>query len=168
MALVYDTTGKAKSVQVTIPLVGGGTGKSGPTGQVFNDSGSFMGDLFIFSTEQGAIAGWKTGTAATVRVDNSGSEAIYKGLAIVSMTGGKALVAPDFHNGKIDVFSQGYAAVPGNDKFRTRASRSYALQRRVLRRQRVRHVCEAGCRQRDDVRAPVSATSICSSPMARA
>lgn len=117
MAKVYDKTGKAQPLSVTIPVVGD-AGESGPTGQVFNDSAAFMGDVFIFSSEEGAIAGWKTGATATIRVDNSGSEAKYKGLAVIPQTGGKVLAAPDFHNGKIDVFSQGYAAVPGADMFK--------------------------------------------------
>jgi uncharacterized protein (TIGR03118 family) len=110
MATVYDQTGKVRPVTVKIPVPGDPTATSGPTGQVFNDSASFMGDLFIFSTEEGAIAGWKTGATATIRVDNSAAEAIYKGLAIVDLSGGKTLLAPDFHNGKVDVFNQGYAA----------------------------------------------------------
>lgn len=117
MATVYDQTGKVRPVTVKIPVPGDPTATSGPTGQVFNDSASFMGDLFIFSTEDGAIAGWKTGATATIRVDNSASEAIYKGLAIVDFTGGKSLIAPDFHNGKIDMYNQAYAPSTATDKF---------------------------------------------------
>jgi uncharacterized protein (TIGR03118 family) len=117
MATVYDQNGAVRPVTVEIPVPGDSNATSGPTGQVFNDSASFMGDLFIFSTEEGAIAGWKTGPTATIRVDNSAAEAIYKGLAIVEFSGGKMLLAPDFHNGKIDMFSQGYAAVPAAGKF---------------------------------------------------
>jgi len=39
-----------------------------------------MGDHFIFSTEDGTIAGWQSGTAAVIRAANATAMAKYKGL----------------------------------------------------------------------------------------
>jgi uncharacterized protein (TIGR03118 family) len=110
----YPPNALAPAVVVTVPgpndagdaAAGGGT----PTGQVFNIlPAEFMGDKFIASTEDGTIAAWQSGTVATIRVDNSGTNAIYKGLAIVPSTP-TTLVAADFHNGKLVVFDDTYVA----------------------------------------------------------
>jgi hypothetical protein len=58
-ATVYDATGKALALVVTVPVPTGGTPPSAPTGQVFNGvTADFKGDLFIFSTEDGTVSGW--------------------------------------------------------------------------------------------------------------
>src|SRR5262249_14764974 len=59
---------------------------------------------FIFASEDGTIIGWNGGTNAVLKVDNSGSDAIYKGLALAKGGGQDYLYAADFHGGKIDVF----------------------------------------------------------------
>ena len=76
-----------------------------------------MGDLFIFATEDGTIAGWqpverpaRPCCAPTTRA----STAIYKGVAIASpltALGRVQLYAADFHNGKIDVLDDQYMPV---------------------------------------------------------
>jgi len=83
LATVYGDDGTIAPLVVTVPAPTGADGPSAPTGQVFNPSSGFGGDLFIIDTEDGTIAGWKNGTVAKLRVDNSGSGAIYKGLALV-------------------------------------------------------------------------------------
>jgi uncharacterized protein (TIGR03118 family) len=88
-----------------------------PTGVVFNGTSDFVISqgamsgpaLFIFATEDGTLSGWNQSVsplAALLTVDNSGDEAIYKGLALASNTTGNYLFATDFHNGKIDVFDR--------------------------------------------------------------
>jgi uncharacterized protein (TIGR03118 family) len=86
---------------------------------------------FIFSTEDGTISGWASGTNSVLKADNSSADAIYKGLAIggrdqaggyavsPSPTGsasGNLLFATDFHNGRIDVFNASFDLVnlPGS------------------------------------------------------
>src|SRR5262245_57185994 len=95
---------------VTIPPPGGspaGT-TAAPTGIVFNPNpGDFFGALFIFATEDGTIATWKLadGTDAVLSpgVDNSGSGAVYKGLALLSkLNGGSRLYATNFHDGTVE------------------------------------------------------------------
>lgn len=117
MATVYDRTGKALAVKATIPVPGDAAATSAPTGQVYNDSTAFMGDAFIFATEDGTLAGWKNGNTALLRADRSASGAIYKGIAILDDAGTKRLAATDFHNGKVDLFDDAYAPVASASLF---------------------------------------------------
>ena len=105
----------------------GGTGLGKPTGIIFNGSNQFVltqggvtgHAIFIFATEGGTIAGWFPAinfTHAITVVDNSRSEAIYKGLAFSGDGTRLLLYATDFHNGKIDVFDNTFSPVslPGS------------------------------------------------------
>jgi uncharacterized protein (TIGR03118 family) len=94
------------------PAAGGKQGS--PTGIVFNSSTDFQISAgtparFIFATEDGTISGWASGTNAILMVDNSASEAIYKGLAIGNNGTANFLYAADFHGAKIDVFDAAFA-----------------------------------------------------------
>jgi uncharacterized protein (TIGR03118 family) len=113
LAIAYDSTG-AEKIAVTVPPPAGGQPPSAPTGQVFNgDSNAFMGDLFIFVTEDGTVSGWKPSDAtnAVLRVDNSATQAVYKGVTLAKAGGKSLLIAADFHNAKIDVFDDQYKPV---------------------------------------------------------
>ena len=85
-----------------------------PTGQVFVPDASFSGDTFIVASESGTIQGvaQSAGAAAAMRIDNSASNAVYKGLALTDNTAGPLLLATDFHNGKVVAFGPGYTAIP--------------------------------------------------------
>jgi len=118
---VYDDTDPKTTkipLEVTIPPAAGGMPPSAPTGQVFNRaaSSSFMGDLFIFASEDGTITAWQPsdGTNAVIRADNSMDGAIYKGIAIampLTAMGRSQLYGADFHNNKIDVWDDQYMPV---------------------------------------------------------
>src|SRR5438094_634896 len=113
LSTVYRGSGEIVPLVVTIPPPGGspaGT-QASPTGAVFNGSADFNGDLFLFATEDGTIAGWNGGTSAIREVDNSGASAVYKGIAIA----GDLLYATNFSAGTIDVFNSsfGLTTVPG-------------------------------------------------------
>ncbi|WP_243358496.1 TIGR03118 family protein [Fundidesulfovibrio terrae] len=104
LSTLYNGKGVKQGLVVTIPS----GASSAPTGAVFNaSSGLFLGDRFLFATENGTIAGWQGGTVAPIRVDNSGSGSVYKGLAI---DGGR-IFATDFKNGRVDVFDSNYSPV---------------------------------------------------------
>jgi uncharacterized protein (TIGR03118 family) len=111
VSAVYDANGGHVLPSVTIPAPGGAT--AAPTGQAFNTNpGAFMGDHFIFVTEDGVIAGWQSGAAAVMRVDNSGSEAIYKGVALGNAGSGQSrLYATNFHAGTVDTYDGAYHPV---------------------------------------------------------
>jgi len=112
---LYNTAGVPQGLIVTIPGVGGAG--SAPTGQVFNSSASFNGDVFIFATEDGTVAGWRgaLGTNAETLLDSSGIGSVYKGIAIGSTAQGTYVYVADFHNNQITVVpGTGAPALSGN------------------------------------------------------
>ena len=123
LVTVYDAQGRpapsASPIVVTVPQVAGKFPPSAPTGQVFNPTVDFTltpakPALFLFASEDGTISGWNpivNPTNAVIKVDNSGAEAIYKGLAIGSNANGNFLFAANFHAGKIDVFDKNFMPV---------------------------------------------------------
>jgi uncharacterized protein (TIGR03118 family) len=79
---------------------------STPTGQVRNnDSTAFGGTSFIFATEDGTISSRFSGNQSVIKVDNSASGAVYKGLAIGTSSSGPVLYAANFNSGKVEVYS---------------------------------------------------------------
>jgi uncharacterized protein (TIGR03118 family) len=123
VATLYNGAGQpfpvASPLVVTVPPPAGGMPPSAPTGIVFNSTGSgnFGGGLFIFATEDGTISAWNSGTAALLKVDNSASGAVYKGLALGNNGSGNFLYAANFNSGRIDVFDSTFApALPGTFK----------------------------------------------------
>ena len=124
---ISDTeTGRSTLYNVgtaTIPMVvtvPGPNGQQGaPTGQVRNGGTGFIVNnglgtgpaRFIFAGEDGTISGFRGVPVVCCAVDNSASGAVYKGLAIDSITEGKFLYATDFHNGRVDVFDSNWAPV---------------------------------------------------------
>jgi uncharacterized protein (TIGR03118 family) len=113
VSTLYDTNGTPQGLVVNVPPAAGGT-QGSPTGIVYNGSNDFQVSAgvparFIFATEDGTISGWASGTNAIVKVDNSASEAIYKGLAIGNNGTANFLYAANFHGGTIDVFSATFA-----------------------------------------------------------
>jgi uncharacterized protein (TIGR03118 family) len=118
---VFDANGNHVLPPITIPgparSEAGGDSPSAPTGQAFNGNGAaFLGDEFIFGTEDGTISGWQpaAGSAAAMRVDNSAIGAVYKGVAIGQANNGDArLFAADFSNGTVDVFDSNFLPVAG-------------------------------------------------------
>jgi len=101
-AVTNDASGAPKVVkqglQVTIP------GEGVPTGQLFNTTPGFNGDIFIFAGEDGTISGWRgaLGTAAELLV--SRSNAVYKGITLVTNCGAPRLLLANFREGTIDVY----------------------------------------------------------------
>lgn len=112
LSTLYDGTGKPQALVVTIPSASG-SGKGTPTGQVFNSTGQFKiggtSASFIFVTQDGTISGWSSGTNAAIAVNNSGSGAVYKGVALSSAGGNNYLYVANFNNGTVDVFDQNFA-----------------------------------------------------------
>jgi uncharacterized protein (TIGR03118 family) len=101
LATLYNGAGDTLGLVVSIPP----TGSSAPTGQIFNSTANFNGDLFIFASEGGQITGWRGALGTTAEtLYNSSSDAVYKGLAIGTTSAGTYLYATDFHNNQITVF----------------------------------------------------------------
>jgi uncharacterized protein (TIGR03118 family) len=113
---LYDGSGTPQALVVNIPAPGGG--KGAPTGQVFNPTTDFLVGtsgkaLFIFATENGTIVAWNPagGTNGKIVADRSGSNAVYKGLALASTGGQNFLFATDFRNARIDRFDKDFRFV---------------------------------------------------------
>ncbi|HZS49724.1 MAG TPA: TIGR03118 family protein [Bryobacterales bacterium] len=124
LSTLYNSTGVPQALKVIIPAgAASGSGAAGkPTGQVQNSaaaSGAFAVATgrtanFIFATEDGTISGWNANVDAThaiVKVDNSTSGAVYKGLALGTPASGARLYAANFSAGTIDVFDANFNPV---------------------------------------------------------
>jgi len=113
LSTLYTGSGAKVPLTVTVPPPGGAPGPSAPTGIVFNPTSDFQVAAskpahFIFDTEDGTIAAWASGTSAILEVDNSGSSAVYKGLALANNGSGNFLYASNFHAGTVDVFNSSF------------------------------------------------------------
>jgi uncharacterized protein (TIGR03118 family) len=104
-------------IQLTFTVPGANGQQGTPTGQVNNGGTGFVVNngagtspaRFIFAGEDGTISGFR-GSPIVIKVPNS-TGAVYKGLAIDSITNGKFLYATDFHNGRVDVFDSNWTPV---------------------------------------------------------
>jgi len=131
LSTVFASSKQAKTVDIPIPS--GSAGSWGttatPTGTLFNQTSGFVvsedgrsgPSRFLFTTENGTIAGFNSRVDpkhAVVAVDNStaGRGAAYLGLAMGSNASGMFLYAADFGAGTIDVFDQKFHGVqlPGS------------------------------------------------------
>src|SRR6266550_8832038 len=105
VSTLYDANGVPQSLVVTIPLPGGKSGTSAPTGMIFNAfNGAFelvpgQRSIFMWVTEDGTISGWNpnvNATTAVIKVDDSGEGAIYKGATIAMTSHGPRLYVTNF------------------------------------------------------------------------
>jgi uncharacterized protein (TIGR03118 family) len=107
---------------VTIPNPTAATGGT-PTGLVFNPSttdfkvtsgGMSAAAVFLFVTEDGTILGWNptvSPTSAVIAVNNSGTGAVYKGLAIATTSAGSFLFVTNFHAGQVEMYDSTFKLV---------------------------------------------------------
>lgn len=118
-ATIYDVNGNSVFSTVRVPGPGGAGGA--PTGVTINSSAtSFLipgktgtpSAQYIFVTEEGTIDGWsgqKTDKVASVVVDNSASNAVYKGAATAQFRHRQFLFAANFMSEKIEVYDANFA-----------------------------------------------------------
>jgi uncharacterized protein (TIGR03118 family) len=114
VSTLYDSSGAKKSLVVTTPASGGGTGA--PTGTIFNATTDFVipggtAALFIFAGEDGTITAWSSGATASLVVDRSATGAVYKGIAMASSAGANFLYLTNFRNSTVDVFDHAFQFV---------------------------------------------------------
>ncbi len=130
LATLYSGTGAIETQAVTgsadvgvaIPASAAGV-QANPTGQVYNGNGGFListsggqeSALFMFDGEGGTIAAWAkdSGATAVTAYDdgaaNGADHAVYKGLALGTVSGATYLYATDLHNNKVDVFDTNFS-----------------------------------------------------------
>ena len=109
---VYDGTGHTPTVPIVVsnPAVLGHT-MGGPTGVVFNSTTGFLGDEFLLASLDGCVCGWSAGTVTTRRIDQSGTSAVYTGLALGTFGTTSYLFLANFTGGTVDVFDTSFAPV---------------------------------------------------------
>jgi len=95
VSTLYDSTGQAQSLVVTIPPASG-TGTGSPTGTVAIDGG------FVFVTLDGTVQAWTGGTKAVIKATKSG--AFYTGVTLATNTGVKTLYAAN-SGGSVDAYN---------------------------------------------------------------
>ena len=109
---LYNTAGAVQGA-FTIAPPAGSSNPATPTGCVGNASGGFnlsgSSSLFIFDTEDGTISGWTGGASSILAVDNSvkptpATGAVYKGLALVTNSSGRFLLAANFRSGQVEIY----------------------------------------------------------------
>jgi uncharacterized protein (TIGR03118 family) len=126
------TSGGQFVVQISSPPFDPAIGAT-PTGTDFNGGSGFViteGNrsgpaLFLFTTEEGTIAGWNPDVDATnaiVVVDNSaaahlGHGAVYKGMTLAADSAGTFLYAANFAQGTVDVFDSSFRPIRRADAF---------------------------------------------------
>lgn len=90
-------------------------GPQGPTGQVNNNTSSFLVNTapasFIFANLNGTISAWNGSAGTTAQVKATTPGAVYTGLAIGSNASGPLLYAANGAQNRIDVFNGSFAAV---------------------------------------------------------
>ncbi|HEX4508853.1 MAG TPA: TIGR03118 family protein [Burkholderiaceae bacterium] len=117
VSTLYDGNGVAQSPTVTLPTGAAPTGivYNGTAGFSFTFDGQSGPPLFLWDTIDGTIAAWAPDIAATQAVtvvDNSGTGAVYTGLAIgVDANQAPLLFAANFGAGRVDVFDAGFQDV---------------------------------------------------------
>jgi uncharacterized protein (TIGR03118 family) len=111
---LYSVTAAGISkLPLTVAIPTTAAGPQGPTGQVSNDTSSFLVNgapaSFIFANLNGTLSAWNksAGTAAQVEATTAG--AAYTGLDIESTTAGDFLYAANAKQGRIDVFNSSFA-----------------------------------------------------------
>jgi uncharacterized protein (TIGR03118 family) len=123
-ATLYEGTGAAIPLVVTIPQAGN-AGTAGPvTGVIFNAFASNANAfdvqpgkpaLFMFCSEDGVISGWNqsvSGTKASILFDNSKSGAVYTGCALGGTAAAPYLFAANFNAGTVDVYDANFNLNP--------------------------------------------------------
>lgn len=107
-ATLYDGTGLAKSLVVTVPAIDG-TSKGSPTGQIYNGTQDFQvaagkPAVFLFCTEDGTISGWNGGVSPSAVIMVKNPAAVYKGMTTAYINGAQYLYVANFASGQIEVY----------------------------------------------------------------
>ncbi|HEY6448555.1 MAG TPA: TIGR03118 family protein [Acidobacteriaceae bacterium] len=125
LATLYDGTGAAKSLVVTVPTGDASSSPTGtPSGTVFNGGAGFAvapgaPALFLFVTEDGTISGWNFGvnpSTAVIKV-NTKSASVFKGAALATLNipflGPQTyLYVADFRKARVQVYTSNWQHVP--------------------------------------------------------
>ncbi len=108
-------TGVTTQAALVVAIPTTPTGPQGPTGQVQNNTTSFLVGTspasFIFADLNGTISAWNSSAGMTAQVEATVSGAVFTGLAIGSNNSGNFLYAANDAQARIDVFDGSFAHV---------------------------------------------------------
>ena len=105
---VYGSNGAPTATVTKVPAAAGSPGPGRCTGVVRNGTAGLFGGTWIMDTEDGLITVLQNPNNV-VKVDNSASGAVYKGLAIAVTPAGSFIYAANFSAGTIEVYDSNYA-----------------------------------------------------------
>jgi uncharacterized protein (TIGR03118 family) len=113
VSTLYSVTATGVSaVPPTIAIQTTATGNQGPTGQVHNDTSSFLVNgtpaTFIYANLNGTISAWNSSAGTTAVVTSINPAAAYQGLDMASTASGDYLYAANARQGRIDVFDHSF------------------------------------------------------------
>ena len=148
-AVTYDSNGTVQVAKQAVRAVIPGEGNL--TGQLFNGTGAFHGDIFIFASEDGTISGWRNALGTTAETLATRSGAVYKGITLITTASGPMLLAANFSEGTLDAYDTSLTLMAQYMDPRA-PSRLCALQRPVHRWHGLRDICQA--RRREARRRP--------------
>lgn len=101
-AVTNDATGAPTVVKQGLEVAIPGDGV--PTGQLFNNTGAFNGDIFIFAGEDGTISGWRGALGGAAELLVSRPTAVYKGITLDTNSGTPLLFLANFREDTVDVY----------------------------------------------------------------
>ncbi|MGA3202877.1 MAG: TIGR03118 family protein [Bryobacteraceae bacterium] len=122
---LYGTTGAPISLVVDIPTPTAPTGGA-VSGVIANTTTSFLladgkAASFIFCTEDGTVSGWNGSVSpagvATISVNSSNANAVYKGCVLGGTATAPVLYVTDFHNGVVDMFDGSFNPISASKAF---------------------------------------------------
>jgi len=101
-AVTNDSSGSPHVAKqgLTVTIAGDGF----PTGQIFNNTGAFNNDIFIFAGEDGFISGWRGALGTTAEILVARTNAVYKGITLDTNTGTPLLVLANFREATVDIY----------------------------------------------------------------
>jgi uncharacterized protein (TIGR03118 family) len=112
-------TGSPSGKAIRVPPPAGQTGTAAPSGIVLNTTKDFLIGTgahkkpadFIVVTEDGTLSAWNStlGTNALLMIDNSTSNAVYKGVTIGITSNGPILYLANFRSNTVEMYDSNFA-----------------------------------------------------------
>ena len=104
---------------ILVPPPAGSTNSAAPSGLALNPTSGFLigsgahkkPAQFFIVTEDGTVSAWNSssGTNAVLVIDNSTSNAVYKGVAVALASNGPALYLANFRSNLVEVYDTNFA-----------------------------------------------------------
>jgi len=128
---LYSGTGRKQLL--TVAVAGGPTGVVfyGGRGLPVSGGGATAPARFVYACEDGKIRAWSPtvpgdwSTSTEVVVDAAAEAAVFRGLAISTVSGRTRLYATDFHNARVDVFDTDWKRIVRRGAFVDRSVPSW-------------------------------------------